>query len=743
MAQDTSRLDAWRRITLDPCNRSVERRNTAAIRDGFEQIINYITNINNSTVVGDGTLVFFKVTATSLGTQTTTAKELTTPSFLLDGRDFTIYDYTPDKRFAQNYVDGYYGCGRLSEDIAPNAVVVIELEGKARFIDGTLAENLQDAGVEDYKHAQVNVDHYWGAFPNIHDPGTSFDVFDRDNLLPNAKGGERFIAVWDEQDQIYVFLNHNNPEVIFFEISGTTNLGAASIEVKELNLYTLAYTGRTMTAYDVTPDRRYAQNFVTTYRGCGRHAPEIADDAIAIFELEGKARYIDGELTSTVASGSATATVENYWGAYPDIHDPGSPVTVYDREGYADGALSGSRYLAVWDEQEQKYILILPVVCDCVGGDMEFLEFCGDGDTLANSCCLYSGQIYRIDPETPGFCLPDFCIVPVWMYCVNTQAGDPWPNGASWCDFGKRVKQNFDCLGDTRDVYLIDCGNCDPCHCPGTHMQATIQPFDCQSAVTLTLTAVTQDPIEEDGFQGWWGEWTYTGFYPIVAVMMPVTPFSFNGEMHQEVYITIGCNATSYATVEDFCTAGAVYVQMASGAFVAYTGAYTVTGGSIAEVSIVDGDECQLFCSRTFKYGMFVRCSNGNLFGGKIYHLYPENSLARHTDSLAGLSVPSADRIFGADNIAHTAPSDCCEYIESGKIDLNTGRTYICDVDMPNESGGGVLTAINVIAYHVIGACKDTIAQRYGLLPICGDTAGSDEATIIFDWSGTNACKGA
>ena len=58
-------------------------------------------------------------------------------------------------------------------------------------------------------------------------------------------------------------------------------------------------------------------------------------------------------------------------GCVSKYHDPGSPVTVYDRIGLASGALSGDKYLAVWDEQEQQYIFVLPVVCNCVasGGD--------------------------------------------------------------------------------------------------------------------------------------------------------------------------------------------------------------------------------------------------------------------------------------------------------------------------------------------------------------------------------------
>lgn len=750
---DSSRLDAWRRLTLDPCNRTVERRNWASTRDALEQIVNYITNIAN--VSGSGP-VLFKVTTTAIGAASTDAVLLTLPDFTDDGAGVVIYDYTPNRRFARNFVDGYYGVGFLAPEIAENAVVVMELEGKARFIDGTMNENMP---VD--KMVQVSVDNYWGAFPNIHDPGTNFDVHDRNNFAPNATTGDRFLAVWDEQEQEYVLVNHykasESTDVILFRLE-ETDIGATSISAKEWNYVSEDWTGRDLTVYDLTPNLRYAQNFEDGYIGWGRLSQEIAADAVVVFEMEGKARFIDGTLAEDVVGGNSSGDVENYWGAYPNIHDPGTPVDLVDREGYAEGAQAGARFLAVWDEQTQEYILILPVVTPSVA-NVEFLRYCATGDVeldIANECCLFPGEIFRIDSASTNFCEPAYCVTPVWLYCYQgVSQYQPWPLGEGWCDFGRFIRSNFNCAGDGRDVYGIDCGLCTPCDCPGAHMYATVQAFDCQGDKGFSMTKVSQNPITGSGSEGWWGEFTLSGFYPLSVMQIPTVLFSFNGEDHTEVYVSLACNQTPYATLADLCTAGKVYVLMLSGDYVEYTGPYESTGVDL-EQTFVDSEDCQVFCSRTFTYGVFIQCSvnpdplQKSLSGGVIYHLWPEGSITRIEDPLLGLSVPSPGQNFddpdsidmvGLDNQPTTV--ECCEYTQLGRFNPDFGDTYSCGaIVLPNDISGRTCSS-DVMKYHVFGGCKDTIAYYHGALPICGDTTGSDYVYIQFDWSGTDQCKEA
>lgn len=273
----------------------------------------------------------------------------------------------------------------------------------------------------------------------------------------------------------------------------------------------------------------------------------------------------------------------------------------------------------------------------------------------------------------------------------------------------------------------------------------TIWPFDCQPTTLVTLNSVSQDPIAGDDQAGWWGEFSYTGYYPVIAKQVPVIPFNWE-EMSETgidlVYVVIGCNNTSYSSLADLCTASKVYVQLSSGEFVEYTGAYTVSSYSFIDYAITDAFDCQIFCSRTFKYGMYVRCTSGfggqgNLLGGLLYHLYPESDLARISDEVTGLSVPSTGKYFH-DEQGISLTTYCGS--ATGTCDTAFGDSYspTCSIVMPNETGGAVITGVNPMAYHVFGGCIDVIALHKGstplVLPICGAGSGATQVNFTFTW---------
>lgn len=778
-------LDSWKRIVLDPCNRSAQRRNEAATRDAFEEIVQYITN-NNTTITGDGTIVFFEVTATSIGSATTTAIEIVTPGFTPTGRTFTIYDYTPDLRFAQNFVDGYLGCGRLSEDIAADAVVVIELEGKARYIDGNLTADMA-AGA-----AAADVTNFWGAYPNIHTPGASVTVQDRNNFGPNAKDGDYYLAVWDEQAQEYVVVMIDDHELIMFKVNAAQTLGAQSAQVTELLVVdgvppTFTTTGRTLTAYDPTwtaapgDKPRFAQNFVENYRGVGRHAPEIDNESIVIIELEGKARFIDGTLAANVAAGSASCNVDNYWGAYPNVGNPGSPVTVYDREGYAATALSGERYLAVWDEQEQKYVFILPTKNCCrTSGEIEWLHVCNETE-LANACCLWGDAIIkRIDEDlTTDFCHPVFCSKPVWYWCFQgVEEGEETPLkadvvGEYWCGLAKRVKQDHDCGGDIRDVYAVDCRECE-CACPGGKVWVTVHAFDCVDEFTTIASCVTNNPMLVSGdpgygTDGWWAEFSLSGYYPLMGVDVSISP-AINvtpagggaAESKTEVYVVVGCPSGTITNAEDLCSLNRVFVLMNSGSFQEITG----TGwqsvdppviGSIRPLTIrVGDDDCIQWCTRTYYYGMFFECNLGVISGAIMYHLFPPADYTYGTDSCVDASVPqpvSSEYYYGDKQTMAVTNGGCCDYAAELTLDTLFGNSGICSTESVADDTRTpeVSLSPNPLEFHAFGGCKSTIFQTYNAEltalgeQLCGDDvdgAGTLTVDITISWSGTDECLG-
>lgn len=771
----TDRIRKWREILLDPCNLSAQRRNTATIRQSFEEINNYfITNITEVTG-GDPNdeIVFFEVQANDLGdpgNDGVAVKALDLTTFDPTGADYTLFDYTPQKRFAKNFVDGYYGVGKKAPEIQEDALVVIELEGRARWIDGTLDE---DMGATTPWEVRVNVDNFWGAYPNIHDPGAQVIVHDRNKLGYNAVVGNRYMAVWDEQDQVYVLVSVEDEELVFFRVKDSTNQGDQSCIVEELEfietggVLTTQVTGREFTLWDPTPHLRFSMNFVEHYFGCGRHTPELADDALICVELEGLARYIDGTLAGDMSGGTALANVDHFWGAFPNFQDPGAQVTVHDRNNFAENAKSGDRYIAIWDEQEQVYVLIIPGrECPCgFSGEMEYVMVC---ECEANSCCLWSAVIKRPDPyRTTDFCVPDWCYVPIWLWDYQgVSAGDPFPlspcNATNkWCGFAKLVKRGHDCNGIIRDVYAFYRDNICECPCPGKTLDVTIEAFDCiEEDIVFEATCVTKNPMVDTAGSGWWGEFEIEGEYPMIGLGLSIEPFSTPDGDVTHIYVVLGCNNTSYSATEDYCRIQrAFYMRSEANAmlpdeFVEVFGSFTAIQPPVwdpAPTPIVDEFDCQMFCSRPAKYGMFIQCVGGKIIGAVVYHLFPEGSINRIEDDCAGLMVPSEHEFFNDQNsLTMINQSDCCEFNAVGETDTIFGNSdaiegggVLCPAPVVEQESSGTLTKqFNPVQYHVLGGCRDTIAQLHGATfpSICGDTAGTAVATVHFSWGGQPAC---
>jgi hypothetical protein len=84
--------------------------------------------------------------------------------------------------------------------------------------------------------------------------------------------------------------------------------------------------------------------------------PADADDGkYEIVWMENIARFIEFTLTANMSSGSATATVNEWW----DIKQPiASPVTINDPRNLFRRALSGAKGIAVYDPKRDTYIAI-------------------------------------------------------------------------------------------------------------------------------------------------------------------------------------------------------------------------------------------------------------------------------------------------------------------------------------------------------------------------------------------------
>lgn len=198
----------YKDIVLNPCNRSADRRNIAAIRDALEALANVQEEPEEGGSGGTGDqIIFFEVQSDAVGQPSVAVKQVSydagAESWAVTDVDYTAYDWTPSQRFRANFETGAYGIGRINTEIATDALEVLSLEGKARFLQGVLDENM---GATTTKQGRVNVSHFWGDAPNGRNPGTPLIVHDHVNMAPNAKLGDTVLAAWDEKRQQYVLI---------------------------------------------------------------------------------------------------------------------------------------------------------------------------------------------------------------------------------------------------------------------------------------------------------------------------------------------------------------------------------------------------------------------------------------------------------------------------------------------------------------------------------------------------------
>lgn len=199
MAPESSR---WRDIVLNPCNHSAERRNWAATKDALQALAEQPAATPE--VVAGSDLKFFQVTADAIGSDSCSVVEVAwnSGSSLWEptGTTYTAYDWSPNGVFKQNFVEDFYGVGRVNEEVAADALEVLAIEGYARFIEGTATGSMSSQQVT------VTINEYWGDPLNGRSPGASVTVKDPTNNAPQLANGDKVLAVFDEKNQEYVLI---------------------------------------------------------------------------------------------------------------------------------------------------------------------------------------------------------------------------------------------------------------------------------------------------------------------------------------------------------------------------------------------------------------------------------------------------------------------------------------------------------------------------------------------------------
>lgn len=233
MAPSTGR---WRDIVLNPCNQSAERRNWAATKDALQALADQ--PVAEPTTVAGSDLRFFQVITSNIGGDSCQVREVSwnsgTSAWDTLGDEFEAFDWTPDGGFKQNFVEDFYGIGRLNENVGAKALEIIAIEGYARFIQGTATGGMSGGTVT------VSITDFWGDPLNGRSPGASATVHDEANNAPNLANGDKVIAVFDEKRQQYVLVApHKSSQppgnTALVEVRGGS--GCTSVEENSLCVY--------------------------------------------------------------------------------------------------------------------------------------------------------------------------------------------------------------------------------------------------------------------------------------------------------------------------------------------------------------------------------------------------------------------------------------------------------------------------------------------------------------------------
>lgn len=233
MAPSTGR---WRDIVLNPCNQSAERRNWAATKDALQSLADQPVE---PTAVAGSDLRFFQVITSNIGGDSCQVREVSwnsgTSAWDTLGDEFEAFDWTPDGVFKQNFVEDFYGVGRLNENVGAKALEIIAIEGYARFIQGTATGGMSGGT------ATISITDYWGDPLNGRSPGASATVHDKSNNAPNLSIGDKVIAAFDEKRQLYVLVApHKSSQppgnTALVEVRGGS--GCTSVSENALCVYT-------------------------------------------------------------------------------------------------------------------------------------------------------------------------------------------------------------------------------------------------------------------------------------------------------------------------------------------------------------------------------------------------------------------------------------------------------------------------------------------------------------------------
>ena len=205
MTAFTDKLDQLRKIVKrlnpDPCNKSVERRNAQTLKQLADLVVDAFDEVDPGT---GAEITPFRVTERLNADDANARKVVWTGSAYDLGDSIVVHDWTTDDQFDCNLQVGAEGVAIKDPDRGEWNIVT--LVGKARWVLGTFVS--KDTTDPDDIQYTFDVDSYWGAYPNILDPGEQLSsVPDPAKVDPGLIVDDKAFLLWDDARCGYILHN--------------------------------------------------------------------------------------------------------------------------------------------------------------------------------------------------------------------------------------------------------------------------------------------------------------------------------------------------------------------------------------------------------------------------------------------------------------------------------------------------------------------------------------------------------
>lgn len=260
---------------------------------------------------------------------------------------------------------GYRGWAQLKNDRGDYEI--IWMERLARYIEFALTENMGATTAHAANASITGSDgDYWdGKNPDAGTPDVV--VYDDRHLFDRALNGAKGLAVWDEIEDHYQIVECETKAGLIRATVGSDTLSSGEALGNASGFSLTASSGTQQDIQAPTADatlklRDDDSLFKRALSGAKTISIfDVVNNRYVVVESQSQAGWIKFTTTGTFSGSpsSASASFNNVGGTQQDTQSPGSSGTVVDLMGIYSRAPSGSIGLAVYDNVNDRYVVIV------------------------------------------------------------------------------------------------------------------------------------------------------------------------------------------------------------------------------------------------------------------------------------------------------------------------------------------------------------------------------------------------